>query len=136
MTKFKSITILSFLLLGIFSGCKNTKEEETISPTNPVSSAQLRTTSWVNGTYTRAGNAYGFSIRKFTDCPPAPLIIAFHGGGFTNGAKESMIPNALNTAMNINILTEAQLEQEGIAYAIPNYGLLNPKISLENIVTR
>ncbi|ABG59140.1 alpha/beta hydrolase [Cytophaga hutchinsonii] len=123
--------LLSFLLLIILSCTKNySKQEETPKPTE--SKANLRVSNAViyEGNYKNNDSLDNtFFIRYYPDAQTKrPLIIAIHGGGFTQRDKTDYnLPataQLINSNQSVNVLTAADLDNNGFAYASINYTLL------------
>lgn len=126
-----SYALLSFLIL-VFLSCVKKESKKDESPTPVSTHANLRLTGavQVEGNYKNNGNPdNSFFIRHFTDTTiKSPLIIAIHGGGFTKGDKSdyNLTAQALlvNSKQYVNIISAADLDNNGFAYASINYTLL------------
>jgi predicted esterase len=133
MKKLTFTFLLVILSLVSFVSCKkkDSKVDETPKPSSTSSNLRLGTLSdSVCGNYYNPNDPNpnvnnAFCIRYFKDSLPKPLIIVFHGGGFVSGDK-SQCKLPLQLGLFTNLITVANLDNNGFAYASANYRLLDP----------
>jgi predicted esterase len=129
MKKNISYVFLSVFILLFASCTKKSDDTAAPKPVNTTTNANLRVTTdsvRFDGHY-KNGNtkADSFFIQYYPyQSTKRPLIITFHGGGFTRGGLEQFeLPYSRDGY--IDLITNKFLKNNGFAYASANYRLLS-----------